>query len=344
MIWHPLVLAVLTLELVSLVLMGSAAIPYGRVLLDWDPDSTGRRQISLEAAVEGASVATRAALALTISSTLLFVGGVALVFPSLVTGAMCGTGVLQAMEGLGGQALLLHGLGLAVLWVWRTLDGLNRTPTRPPAMGAVARWQLLALPLLAAGALTTFRAFRQLDPQAPVSCCQVIYGRVGADGATDVLSGFGGQAWLVLFALGAVVVVVLAGRAWLRATPSSLALPALTVVVWAWVPVAALYLVRVLTPYHYEVLDHPCPWCLFLPEHAVVGVPLFSALGLMLLESLSALTASRLAVAHPQLDGEARRRQKWASLAIVGALLCFLALGVGPTLLWRLSHGVWMQG
>ena len=351
MIWHPISLAVLALDALALIFFASASVTWLRVLLRWAPEQADPHQIALEAATDGASLATRYGLVFFVASSLALVLGIVQVFPGLVPGAMCGTGVLSAMKGEGARALALRGLALAALWAWRSLDGVNRAHPRPPSVPLVARWHLLAFPLFALSVLATLRALLALDPHVPVDCCQVVYDNFSSPAEAHQSFGLSDSAWLWLTGLGAAALAGLAlgawgriqsegGRAGRRAPRGWL----LLTVTFIWLPVAALTLVRVLAAVHYEVLHHHCPWCLFLPEHGAVGYPLFGALIVIGLEAIAFVAAGQAAHAAPTLRVVARERQGRALKLMLMALVVFLGLSFVPAFLWRLAHGVWMHG
>lgn len=345
MITHPLLLALLALDALSLLFLLYAARVQLRVLLGWEPGSSSARQVALENAVDGAALATRWGVSFFFAATLLWVVAVSAVLPGLVRGAMCGTGVLEAMRGLGERTLALRGLTLLVLWVWRTLDGLQRSVPRAPGVPTAARWQLLAIPLVLLAVVYGVRALWQLDPEQPVSCCTVVYTALGPAAAAKA-RGFGVSAWLTTSALLTLLLASLAlARRWRWAGSSSLALSTLVAAVAAiWLPVSTFVLIRWLAAYHYQVLHHICPFCLFLPEHYAVGYPLYGALLLVALESLAALAAARFAAAYPSVQQAALRRERRALALVLGGLVVFLLLAAGPALLWRWQHGVWITG
>jgi hypothetical protein len=111
-----------------------------------------------------------------------------------------------------------------------------------------------------------------------------------------------------------------------------------------WLPVAALTLVNNLSAYHYEVLHHHCPWCLFLPEHRLVGYPLYGAMGLIGMEGLTIIILPQMVRENPQAFGHALDRCLRAAkrLTIAGAF--FLIVALAPAIAWRLRFGVWMSG
>lgn len=343
MIWHPLLLGVLLVDTLALVLSLYAAGAHVRALLHWSPGSADRRQIALEGAVDGAALATHHAVTLFVAGSLILVVAISSVLPALIPGAMCGTGVIEATRGEGGRALLLRGVALSALWVWCTLTRVQRTHPLHQATRTAARWQLLTLPLLALTLLYTLRAVLQLDPHRPVSCCQAVHDNFRSLGEATTSAGLSDGSWLWLAGGGALLLIGLAihGLRGQGRSPASVGLPFVALV---WVPVAGHTLVRVLAAYHYEVLHHHCPWCLFLPEHRAVGYLLFGALVLVGLEAIAILTATRLARAHPPLRESAHGIERRALQRLLIAMGVFGALTVGPMLHWRLSHGVWLHG
>jgi hypothetical protein len=343
---HPLLLAILALDVLALFFALYAARAYLAVLIDWAPDSATARQIALEASSEGASLAARYALGMFLVATLLYIVAISLVLPALVSGAMCGTGVLTAMQGFGQRALMLRTLALAGLWLWRTVDALDRSQPRQPTTPAVARFFLLALPALFLATLYTLRGLWALDVHQAVDCCQAVYATFGSVKEATTTLGISDAGLLALTAtLGIAILALslsmlsnrLAREA--RHKASQLLLGATLL----WVPIATLTLVNVLSAYHYRVLHHHCPWCLFLTEHYAVGYPLYGALLTVLLETLAAVYATR-ALANPALQAAARRRQRRSLWVIVVAVLVYAALTAGPAITWRLSYGVWMHG
>jgi hypothetical protein len=349
-IWHPLSLSIVALDLLSLTFALAASLTALRVLLSWDPSTTSPSQVALEAATDGASLATRYGLGFFVAGSLLLVLGIAQGFPSLVRGAMCGTGVMEAMGPLGPRALILRGLALAALWVTGSIDRLNRGLPRSPAIPLVSRWQLLTLPLIVLAALATARALLSLDPYAPVDCCQAVYDNFSSLSAARSSFGIADTLWLGAFGLGGLILGIVVLWSWRvvslaeASRTQAIASWLLPLVVLSWVPLAGLSLVRVLAAYHYEVLFHHCPWCLFLPLHGAVGYPLFGALTVLGLEAMAFAAASRLAAKEPAFALVARQRKRRALIAIAVSLLVFLALTLLPAVMWRVAKGVWLHG
>ena len=131
---HPIVLSVIVTELMALAILGAASVGSIRVLLGWTPEDPSRRQLQLERRAEAVSLQARMSVVLFFGATVLLVVAIASVLPGVVPGAMCGTGVLEAMGTAGDRALWLHGLAIAAVWTWLLLDGVNRSSPSAPLM------------------------------------------------------------------------------------------------------------------------------------------------------------------------------------------------------------------
>jgi hypothetical protein len=157
----------------------------------------------------------------------------------------------------------------------------------------------------------------------------------GAAGLSDAV-------WVWGFSLSGLLLLIAAGWATLNRRPTGAAARLLAMTALLWVPLAAVALVRVLAAYHYGVLHHHCPWCLFLPEHHGVGYPLFGSLAVAALEGPAAWAAAAISARFPSVAGAGAARVQQSGRWMVVAVFLFFLLSVGPALLWRLRFGVWM--
>jgi len=146
MIWHPLLIAVIVGDLLSLLLWLGAAATAFQIVIKWVPHSAGREQIQLERRAETARLAAKFSLAVFFLSTALFIIGITPVLPAIVPGAMCGTGVLQATDGLVGPALIFRFFVFFIMMLWLTYEKLNLSRPDAPLTRYNSRILLLALP------------------------------------------------------------------------------------------------------------------------------------------------------------------------------------------------------
>jgi hypothetical protein len=328
------------MDFLTLVLILAAVPTAWQIAARWEPQSADRSQLQLETRAETAAIKVRFGQTVFFLSGILLILGICLVLPAVVPGAMCGTGVLEATDGLGGRALVLRFLTVAILVVWWVLDQLNRTQPMAPLTKTNARVVLVVVPVLLLSVLGTFKALSRLEGHPPVACCAVVYEHVSAASRLPTVSDH-----LLVWLFGVATVGVLAcGLAcWLNQSPvRRTVVPLLAVMTVGWAVVAVSTLIRVFSVYHYQVLNHHCPWCLFLPQHGFIGFFLFGALGLAVLEAAIAWVTDRVGQTYPDLASPALKRCRAAGLRIVVASLVFGGLAGIPPILWRLRFGVWM--
>jgi hypothetical protein len=340
MIWHPIVLAALTADLLGTALFAAAAMTALRLALNWSPAAADRLQLALEMRSETAVIQARWALAMFACSFGLMLLGVTNVFADLIPGAMCGTGVVQAMGGTAETAIIFRSLLLGTLLLWHELVRLDQSRPDRPLTPFNARVLLAIAPLLFLALLHTYRAVLSVDVQQPVDCCAVVYDRFRSLDEARRPAGVADGYWLAALA-GLSAAMVVSARRLHRSPPAIVGLGQVGIAV-LWLIVASVSLVRILSAYHYGVPHHHCPWCLFLPEHRRVGYPLYAALAVVAFETLVAYALPKLSERHPLLRQAIERRTRRAGGRLLAALLLFLALAGLPALVWRLRYGVWL--
>lgn len=341
---HPLLLAVFATDILTLLLLAGAAAVAFRIVLHWDPQDTGAHQLRLQAHAETAALAGAWAFGLHLFATASLIYAITNTLPDMVPGAMCGTGVLQAMRSGGPRMLIFRLVGLAILWVWWRMEKVNRDLPESPLAVVNARLVLLALPVLVLAEHAAWQAALAMEFQQPVNCCAIIYDRFSSLDDARQTMGVHNPLWMNAFSIATIGLLIAAIKAWKTCArrTSTVLLAVLTMV---WLPLSAIALVRVLAAYHYGVLHHHCPWCLFLPEHRLPGFPIWAAWMLVALEAASALALSLFATdPSSPLGRTAGRKAAGAARNTVLAAMLFVLTTVGPALWWRLHFGVWLTG
>jgi hypothetical protein len=343
MIWHPLVMIISLLDMLTIVLVSLAALHSLRIMTLWAPQSASRLQIQLEIESESAVIQQKWGAGLFLFSTLFYIVGIAVIFPTLVPGAMCGTGVIQATQGLGWKALILRFGGVAFFYLLHVTDQLNALDPRSPLSIAHARLSLIATPVIFMAFGYTSRSLWQLDTHEPVSCCTVVYDQVGGVVSAPWIFNVNSGIWVGLFLLGGAGLLFACYyfRRKLKKDPVPLAW-AILVLTFSWVPIAAMTLVFVLAAYHYEVLQHHCPWCLLLFEHHHIGFLLFGCLYVTAAEGGLPIFILSIVKPFPQLEKAALMRLQTAVARTIVSIVLFTTLAGMPAIIWRLRYGVWM--
>ncbi len=343
MIRHPLLLSVAAMDLLCLAALFAAVAAVFPVLVRWRPGDADRKQLSAERRAEAGALAVRFAAVVLMLSTLVLIAGISLILPGAVPGAMCGTGVLQAAGPLCARALFFRLLALLGLTVWGFFENLNRSVPEAPLTETTARVLAAVSPLVLLAAWDSARAMWGIDFGQPVDCCATVYDPVYS--ASGGSGAFSDRFWVVGFSACTLLLAAVSFgvRRSAHRNRRRWSLP-LAVLTLFWVLYAGGALVNVFSAYIFGVLAHDCPWCLFLPEHGMVGFVQFGALAMAAREGIPAPAASLAAIAHPRLAGPAADRIRTAAGRILLSMAVFLLFSAGPALLWRLRHGVWISG
>lgn len=345
MIWHPLVLAVLVMDMLSLVLIVPAAATSFSILVKWAPHSSDRSQLRLERRAETATIRAGWGVGIFIFATVLLVYGISNVFPFLVPGAMCGTGVIQATGGICERAVLFRLLTAGLMYFWLVLEQLNRAYPRAPFVKLNARILLLSLPFLIVALSDTGRALIYMDAQQPVDCCARVYDQVRVltenKIQNDILESLQMGSFWVLTAL------LMIHTLWLRLSQSAVTGKLagwLVILVMLWLPLAVILLINNFSAYYYKVLHHHCPWCLFLSQHGYVGFFLFATLAIIALEGPVAFVMAKIAGGYPGVKPLALQRFRRACFRLLIAVCAYVMMVSLPALVWRIRYGLWMAG
>lgn len=342
MIWHTLTWTFWVTAATGSMLYIAGAIHALDVAWHWSPKRADMAQLHRERRAETAALLGRWALGCLTAAATLGLVGICWVWHRAIPGAMCGTGVLQAMGTSGSRAIVFWSVALLMLYGWRVLDRLDSHHPEAVLTQTAARVMLATAPLLALALFYAWPALMRMDAIPSVSCCATVYDQV-----LNRPSASASSARLVSLALwgsliGSVVLLV-----WMvlkiRLTDLRFGiLPALIIVLW--VSAAAVSVKQVWSAYYYQVLSHPCPWCLFLPQHDAVGFLIFGCMALVVMDGVALWLADRVRTRHAVLSDPAGRQIRRSALRMIICLIAYTALTAGPALAWRIRSGVWLDG
>jgi hypothetical protein len=343
MLWHPILIGVWLTDLSVALLMLSAAWTALKMTVAWRPDAPSADQLRLERSAEDLPLKARWAALLLLAATVLLAVALTNVLPAHVPGAMCATGVLQAMGSAGRRLLTLRGMALLALFICQVIGAIDRHEPRSLLAPAMARAILIAQPPLWLSQWAFLEAINRLRPHAAVDCCALLYersgGLAGRPGSMPITDAF----WMALLLAASAGVLALAARIrWGRPPQRSVMAGGLALLAGFWCVLAATCLKKVFAGYIYQVPSHECLYCLFLLQHGAVGFPIFGALAMVLAEGLACWTAALIGERRRPLADAARQRASSAALRIMAASVAFLIMAGMPALLWRWRFGVWI--
>jgi len=342
MIFHPLTWVWMMAAGLGALLYGLAAWRMLSIVAHWHPDCADQAQIERERRAETASLLGRWATGVLTAAGIIQLIGIALIWPAMVAGAMCGTGVLQAMGSNGAQALGWWTAGLIVLHGWRVMDRLNLARPYGELTADNGRVLLLAAPLIAMALMHSIQALMHAETAAPVSCCAAIYDQIihrpRSPRAQQVMQ----IVQLGLYWAGAAALLGLA--AWQRRHPFSRAAIFLAGVCIVWVLAATGTLKSIWSAYYYEVLSHPCLWCLFSIDYYGVGFMLTLAWIAAMVNAMAIVLIRRAWNVSPALGPAASICIRRHAMYLTIAVSIYLTAAAGPALMWRLKNGMWLTG
>ncbi len=340
-----MLLAVMAIDLMVMVLMLSASKTAYHVLLSWNPHSADKNQLLLEIAVETSFIKSIAAGWVLLFSTVLLLVAISNILPGIVPGAMCGTGVMQATGGMGNRALAFRFAAVFMLLLRNGLEKLDRSTPSVHLTQTNAGLLLITIPLVFFAITGTFQSISALEVLKPVDCCAALYDSVRSSRDIPAAARIPDIFWIIVFLAGAAFFLIWGLRMTTASGLQTVRQFAFGLILgFIWVLLASITLVRVLSAYHYQVLHHHCPWCLFLAEHWLVGYFLFGSLAVLLFETAMAFAAALTGFKFPELQYTALARIRKAGIRMVLAVSLFLMIAGLPAVLWRLKYGVWMGG
>jgi hypothetical protein len=314
-IFHPLILALLTASLLTGFMVVYASVFGAQILRRWDLRSGGELQLRLERKTYLVSTLLMYVFAAELLSLALFVFTADRIHGFFV-GAMCAAGTLKA-EGFGYPALLLKGFNAILAGLWLILNAADNKGFDYPLVRVKYTWLLAAAPLILAEIVLQAAYFLGLKPDIITSCCSTLFSQGGSSLGSELASLPMGPMRVAFF--GAIALSIGLGVAFVRTGRGAVALGVSSA---ATLIVSILAIVSFISIYIYELPTHHCPFCLLQAGYHFIGYPMYAGLFGGTIAGIGAgilqpyrKTAS-LAVAVPKM-------QKKLALA---AVICFLVL------------------
>jgi hypothetical protein len=188
----------------------------------------------------------------------------------------------------------------------------------------------------------SWQALMRVENVPPVSCCAAVYDQVlsGSSESAAMASLVPVTLWCSL--AGSAALLALAVSTIRLPDRGAGVIPATIAIFWGIGTTVAVK--QVWSAYYYQVLSHPCPWCLFLPDYYGAGFFIYGCVAVVVMESIALWLADRTRHRYPVLADPAATRIRRSAWRIATTLIVFTALTVGPAIAWRLRTGVWLDG
>jgi len=226
------------------------------IIKRWNFDSFDTKQFKLED--KSYLVSTIIVFALVLKSMLLFFFVHTIdALSEFVPGAMCGAGVIKANV-YGNYVLVMGIVSVFFSFVWMSINSLDIKSKTYPYMKLKSYLFIAIFIFIVAEYILSWLYFTHINTTQAVSCCSVIYGKVGG----GIPFGLDTTKLLVLFYLLFVLILL---SVWL----SSYMVTILSAI--GFLVVAYYSVVYFFGTYIYQLPTHKCPFCMMQHYYYYVG-------------------------------------------------------------------------
>jgi hypothetical protein len=319
MILAPEVLTLLILNGIFLLLATVAFILSVKIFLKWDINSTSKAQYTLEKQSFLAATIIKYIFAIKLPLFLFFVFTLDKI-STLLTGAMCAAGVVDATE-YGTYLLILKLLNLYLFGFWLTLHYLDIKSPHLPYSRIKFEFFIIAFLFLVVEIVLEGIMFQAIDIDKMVSCCGTLYSSASTSAIGDILT-LSTPLLLGLF-YGNFLLMVLFYKLKVKFL---FALSNITFIIIALISLIALF-----GTYIYELPTHHCPFCFLQSDYYYVGYLLYT--------SLFIGTFYGIRSGIMELIGEEKNRSY--NISLVFNTLYLLTVTAYP-LVYFMKSGVWL--
>lgn len=281
MLFNPGVLALVCGSILVWAITSAALLTGVGVVIGWDPDDGGERQLRKERRTLLVETTLRLIFWFELLSLFLFVA-VADRIHFLLSGAMCAAGTFNSNQ-FGYPALWakLATFVLCGLWiVFNSASGIAVTKglVRFKLVFILAIWGALSIE-----SLLQFRFFSGIDPDILTSCCATMFSDTGSGISSNIATP---PVWASLATVLILFPATLAAGMAVRYRKSS---PCLFSILSCLLGLAGgVAIVSWVAPAYYQLPNHHCPFCLLAPGVAWVGYPIFVALSVAVITGVAA--------------------------------------------------------
>ena len=262
----PEVLAILILDSLFLLFSSVAFVLSVKIFLKWDMNATTKEQYSLEKQSYLGATIIKYIFAIKLPLFLFFIFTLDKI-STLLTGAMCGAGVVDATD-YGSYLLILKLINLYIFGLWLTLHYLDiKSPTLPYTR-LKFEFFMVAFLFLLTEILLEVVMFSSIDIDKMVSCCGTLY----SSSSTSAIAG--------IFSIDRTVLLTLFyGNFLLMAVFYSMKHSYLFAITnLSFIIVALISLIQFFGTYIYELPTHHCPFCFLQSDYYYVGYLIYGLL------------------------------------------------------------------
>ncbi|HIO96003.1 MAG TPA: hypothetical protein EYG67_04205 [Campylobacterales bacterium] len=315
----PEVLAILILNAIFLLLATVAFVLSVKISLKWDIHATTQSQYRLEKQSFLSATIIKYIFAIKLPLFLFFIFTLDKI-SVLLTGAMCGAGVVDATD-YGTYLLILKLVNLYLFGFWLALHYLDIKNPNLPYTKIKFEFFMVAFVLFVIEIVLEGIMFSDIDIDKMVSCCGTLYSSASTSAMGDILS----IKTAPLLALFYGNIALLLFFYWFR-VKYLFAIANISFII-----IALVSLISWFGTYIYELPTHHCPFCFLQSDYYYVGYLLYTLL------FIGTFYGMRLGVMQMLGEGEDRSYR----ISLIANLLYALVVTLYPVV-YFIRNGVWL--
>ena len=319
MMLTPEVLAILILNSIFLIFALVAFVLSLKIFFRWDMEATTQEQYGLEKQSYLGATIIKYIFAIKLPLFLFFVFTLDKI-STLLTGAMCGAGVVDATD-YGSYLLILKLINLYLFGFWLTLHYLDIKNPNLPYTRLKFEFFMVAFLFLVTEIVLEGIMFASIDIDKMVSCCGTLY----SSSATSAIGG--------IFSIDRVILLVLFyGNFSLMAIFYKLRLFYLFAILnLSFILVSLLSLIQFFGTYIYQLPTHHCPFCFLQSDYYYVGYLLY---GLLFLGTFYGMRVGVVKILGED-EGRGLRYSLWFNFTYVVLVSSYVVV-------YFIENGVWL--
>ncbi len=319
MMLTPEVLAILILNSIFLIFALVAFVLSLKIFFRWDMEVTTQEQYSLEKQSYLGATIIKYIFAIKLPLFLFFVFTLDKI-STLLTGAMCGAGVVDATD-YGSYLLILKLINLYLFGFWLTLHYLDIKSPNLPYTRLKFEFFMVAFLFLVIEIVLEGIMFTSIDINKMVSCCGTLY----SSSSTSAIGG--------IFSIDRVVMLTLFyGNFTLMAIFYKLRLFYLFAISnFSFILVSLISLIQFFGTYIYQLPTHHCPFCFLQSDYYYVGYLLY---GLLFLGTFYGIRVGVVKILGEN-EGRGLTYSLWFNFAYVVLVSSYVVV-------YFIKNGVWL--
>jgi len=320
MIWSPEVLAILIVNSLLFLFALVAFLLSIKIFLYWDINSTTKKQYQLERESYLVSTIIKYIFIIKIPLSIFCIFTLDKI-SNLITGAMCGAGVINATE-YGVYLLIIKILNTYLFALWLTIYYLDIKHQYIPYTKIRFEFFMVIYILFVVEIILIWSLFTSIDIDKMVSCCGTLF----SSSSTSIIGNIievKPAIYLFTFYGTAILIVIL-----YRFRVKYL----FTIVNLLFLIVSLSALISFFGTYIYQLPTHHCPFCLLQNDYHYIGYLLYT---LLFLGSFHGINVGVVEILGEDSTNSYR-------YSLIFNLLYILVVSLYP-IIYFFRHGVWLS-